>query len=568
MRKLWRHWYGKLLVFLPLVLIVLGAASLVAASYTERSSFCVTACHEMAPYGATWKTSVHQNVPCVKCHIKPGAVELVKAKGSALREVYVHITGEVKAPIAVTNHVPDSTCQLSGCHPQGTVSNNLVLRGTTPPAGSGPDASTLGTSAQIAAAVLPFTAFTVAAASGTSPGLQPGLPAPPVVFSHEKHTKVPLCIECHARAVHRVVPGKSYVDPTSMAFCLRCHDGKRAPNTCETCHSPPHGTRGACSDCHTSGTWATDFKHPVAIGAQHRKLVCGQCHTQSSPDTMGFAAGCVTCHAKRHKTVTNVLCGRCHVPTHFAPSTFKHPDSGCETCHAPPHPERGACLRCHSLKSWANRLAHPLRLAGPHTSFVCEKCHTRGFNAPGLNCDSCHNPPHSSYGSCLKCHTMTSFAARFAHPFTLAGRHTTFVCEKCHTRGISAPGVGCDSCHQRPHPYYGRCLDCHTMTSFATNFSHPVKLAGVHTTFVCTRCHVNGLRSPGVACTRCHGSNHGGLTNCATCHSQAGWSPSTFRHPDPNMGGWRSMACSQCHPGNQFAKVYCSCHGGKVPTGD
>jgi hypothetical protein len=34
------------------------------------------------------------------------------------------------------------------------------------------------------------------------------------------------------------------------------------------------------------------------------------------------------------------------------------------------------------------------------------------------------------------------------------------------------------------------------------------------------------------------------------------------------MDGWQSMACTQCHPNNQFASVYCTCHGGNVPSGD
>jgi len=620
MRKLWRHWYGKLLVVLPILLVVFAVASLAAASYTERSSFCVSACHEMNPYGVTWKTSVHRNVACVKCHIKPGFVSLVKAKGSALREVYVHFAGEVKAPIAVTEHVPSSTCRESGCHSRNAAYDRVVLRTTTTLAGSGSGGGSPGALASPAPAA---TALLVAA--GASPqAAAPASPAPPVVFSHDRHTGVQ-CIECHDRVVHRVVPGRTYVDPRSMTFCMTCHDGKRAAATCQTCHAPPHEARGACTDCHVSGTWASDFKHPVALGPSHQALVCEKCHTQSTPQAMGFASGCVSCHAKRHATVSITLCAKCHVPTHFKPSTFKHPRSGCESCHKPPHPDRGTCLRCHTLKSWANRLGHPFPLAGTHTSFVCEKCHTKGISAPGLDCSSCHRPPHSSYGNCLRCHTMTSFAShfshplrlsgthttftcekchtrgisqpglncdschhrphnnygtclnchtmtsfasRFSHPVPLGGRHSTFACEKCHTRGISQPGLNCDSCHHRPHPYYGPCLKCHSMTSFASSFSHPFKLAGVHTTFACSRCHVNGIGSPGVACTSCHGSNHGGLTNCAQCHTQAGWTPTTFSHGNTGMEGWQRMACSKCHPNNQFAKVYCSCHNGKIPSGD
>ena len=579
MAKLWRHWYGKLLIVGPIVLIVFAAASLVAASYTERSSFCVGACHEMAPYGATWKTSVHRAVPCVKCHIRPGTVELVKAKAAALREVYVHLAGEVKAPISVTRHVPDSACSQGGCHARRATYDRVVLRDVGPPADAvGMSSTTYGGGAAargygggtslVAETVVPSGTAPAASASAETAAGRPTSPAPPVVFSHRQHTTVPLCIECHDRVVHRVVPGKTFIDPRSMAFCMRCHNGERAANTCEACHTPPHDPRGVCTDCHDPGTWATTFKHPIAVGVQHQKLVCERCHSRSTPGAMGFAGECVSCHAKRHRTVSAVLCADCHVPTHFRPSTFQHPTSGCETCHTPPHASRGPCLLCHTQKSWANRRPHPFPLAGSHTSFACEKCHTNGFSAPGLSCDNCHHRPHTDYGWCLDCHTMTSFAAHVAHPFVLAGRHTSFACERCHTNGINAPGVDCDSCHHRPHPYYGPCLKCHTMTSFASRFSHPFQLAGQHRTFACTRCHVNGIGSPGVACTRCHGSNHGGLTDCARCHTQAGWLPTTFRHGNARMEGWQRMACSSCHPNKQFAKLYCSCHGANVPSGD
>ena len=580
MRKLWRHWYGRLLIVGVLGLVVAAGASLAAASYTERSSFCVSACHEMAPYGATWKTSAHRGVACVRCHIKPGAVELVKAKTAALREVYVHFTGAGNAPIAVTRRVPDSTCSQGGCHTRRATYDRVVLRDVRAPAGTAGTSSastggggvaaqgTGGGNAFAAAAVAPSTSAPLASASSSPPSSRSAPPGPPVVFAHGQHAKVPLCIECHDRVVHAEVPGKTYVDPRSMGFCMRCHDGKRAPQGCETCHKFSHEPRGVCTDCHTTGTWATSFKHPIGLGRRHQKLICEQCHTKSTPEAMNFAAGCVTCHAKRHKTVSSVLCATCHVPTHFKPSTFKHPSSGCESCHTAPHPARGACLQCHTLKSWSNRRPHPFQPAGTHTTFACEKCHTRGFSAPGLKCDSCHHRPHSNYGSCLNCHTMTSFASHFSHPFTLAGRHTSFACEKCHTRGISAPGLNCDSCHHRPHSNYGSCLKCHTMTSFASNFSHPFQLAGTHRTFACSRCHVNGIGSPGVACSRCHGSNHGGLTNCAQCHTQGGWRPTTFRHGNARMEGWQRMACSKCHPNNQFAKLYCSCHNGNIPKDD
>jgi hypothetical protein len=239
-----------------------------------------------------------------------------------------------------------------------------------------------------------------------------------------------------------------------MAFCLRCHDGKRAPDECQVCHTAPHADRGQCADCHTLGSWASSFEHVIPLGAQHKKVACEDCHTKATPEQIGYPAGCVSCHAKKHKTVDQVLCARCHLPRRWKPSTFKHPRTGCTGCHTRPHPDRGACLRCHTTSSWANRFAHPVALGGPHASFPCERCHT------------------------------------------------------------------------------------------------------------------NGLDAPGRACSSCHGSRHGGLTDCARCHTTSAFVPSTFDHPAAGEHSAGSFSCSACHPAGDFTGAYCSCHGGRPPAGD
>ena len=186
-----------LALFAFVAFLIFVAASFAAAAYTERNSFCETACHEMGPYGRSWQQSAHSHVACVKCHIKPGALEFVEAKGSALREVYVHFSGVDKAPIAVTEHIPNSTCQEAGCHPPGSLKDPASL----------PQA---------------------AAVASPHPAASPAGSAPPVSFSHRQHAAVPLCITCHSQVVHRSVPGRPYLDPTTMAYCLRCHDGTQA----------------------------------------------------------------------------------------------------------------------------------------------------------------------------------------------------------------------------------------------------------------------------------------------------------------------------------------------------
>jgi len=462
LRRFWGRRLGKVAVILVAAAIVFVAATFGAAAYTERNSFCITACHEMQPYGDTWNASAHHDVDCVRCHIQPGIVALARAKVSALREVYVHFAGQVKAPIAVTKHVPNETC-LS-CHPQ-----------------PGDD---------------------IALGSGAKS---------PTVFSHAAHATTGLCIDCHSQVVHTSVPGKPYVDPTTMAFCLGCHDGRQAADACETCHSAPHETRGGCSGCHQLGSWNTTFRHPVPLGKPHKKLICEKCHTKSTTAAMGFPEGCIDCHRNHHHDPQATRCAECHVLTHYVPSTFDHPKTNCQKCHEAKHADRGPCQKCHDQHSWKSHFKHPFSLSGPHTRFACERCHTSGINVPGKGCPSCHNPPH---------------------------------------------------------PAYGPCVTCHTMSSWVSHFAHPIALGGPHASFACSRCHVNGITSPGVGCTSCHGSHHGGLTACAQCHTMSGWRPSTFRHPAAGEHSAGSFACTACHPNGNFGRTYCSCHGGNPPNDD
>ena len=460
MRRFWRRRLGKAVIILAVLAGVLGGASLAGAHYTERNSFCATACHEMKPFASVWQVSSHKNVACVRCHIKPGTVELIAAKASALREVWKHFTRKNDAPIYVTQHIPDSTCTAAGCHAPGTLKDPIRSRTAS--------------------------------------------------FSHKGHAQISACIVCHSQVVHRNANGKPYVDPRSMAFCFQCHQAAKRSGQCEKCHTAPHPDRGRCAACHQLTSWASTFKHPVTVGPTHRTLSCEKCHAKSASTAtaQGLASGCVSCHAKQHKSVTVVLCAKCHVPTHWKPSTFKHPTSGCESCHTLPHPRRGACLKCHST-----------------TSFT-----------------------------------------KFSHPGgAQVGAHATIACEKCHANGFSAPGQTCSGCHHPKHVPRGTCSNCHTQASWASSFNHPVALAGVHASFPCERCHTSGTNAPGRSCVSCHGANHGGLTDCQSCHRTSGWVPATFSHPATGMPGTGSIACVKCHPGGNFTSSFCSCHGGNPP---
>jgi nitrate/TMAO reductase-like tetraheme cytochrome c subunit len=292
-RRFWGRTVGKVVIIAAVLLVVLSGAALAAAKVTESNKFCGQDCHEMLPYNRTWEASKHSGVNCVTCHIPPGAWNFVKTKFFALREVYVHFTGQVKAPIQVTRHIPDSVCV--SCHPSSETNQPVQLVTAT--------------------------------------------------FSHLGHRNVPACIDCHSQVVHHPIPGHAYIPSRSMTACFACHNGHDQPNGCDYCHQAPHPDRGACQDCHGLQSWSPkDFKHPQPLVGKHAQVLCEACHTSGSGSSIGPADGCVNCHGNHHGDPKMTLCADCHTITQFVPSTFVHQQVG---PHVPNGEEPLPCAACH-----------------------------------------------------------------------------------------------------------------------------------------------------------------------------------------------------------------------------
>jgi len=285
----------RLLIVAVVVLVFLVAASVVGARFTESNRFCGTDCHEMWPYRDTWAKSTHKSTDCVQCHIPPGPVNFALTKMYASREVWVHFSGQVKAPIKVTRHIPNAACDRSGCHTDAQSQKTISL----------------------------------------------GRPSP-VKFQHgsEGHAKQ-LCIACHASLVHQGAPGVDAPPARSMPSCFSCHtDG---PQKCSYCHKPPHGDRGPCQDCHSTSSWSggNDFAHPGGpLVGKHAQISCQDCHTQ---DTSVKPDGCITCHGDHHNGLPD--CVDCHRIAAWAPTTFVHPQEG---PHVPSGEEPLQCNACHA----------------------------------------------------------------------------------------------------------------------------------------------------------------------------------------------------------------------------
>ena len=111
-----------------LIIIVIYSGTK-AYDLTDSVRFCGETCHlVMEPQNVTYHNSPHARVPCVECHIGPGASFWVKSKFDGLRQVYATTFNTYSRPIEtpIRNLRPaQETCEE--CHwPQQFYGDKLV----------------------------------------------------------------------------------------------------------------------------------------------------------------------------------------------------------------------------------------------------------------------------------------------------------------------------------------------------------------------------------------------------------------------------------------------------------
>ena len=113
MRNLWLF-----LGFSAVLIFVVAYSGTRAYDATDSVGFCGETCHVvMEPQNVTYHNSPHARVPCVECHIGPGASFWVKAKFDGIRQVFATIFNTFSRPIEtpVVNLRPaQETCEE--CH--------------------------------------------------------------------------------------------------------------------------------------------------------------------------------------------------------------------------------------------------------------------------------------------------------------------------------------------------------------------------------------------------------------------------------------------------------------------
>ncbi len=390
------------------------------------------------------------------------------------------------------------------------------------------------------------------------------------------------CMSCHdgveslgSNFNHNAVPFKLSGKHAPVA-CSKCHvnartvaDLKATPQACISCHLQDDHHNGQfgtdCAACHSTDGWELakidHSKFAFKLDGKHATVACQNCHINGV--FKGTPMDCASCHTDddAHNGTLGNQCAVCHTPSGWKPSTFNHNNSA-------------------------------FQLTGKHQTVACESCHINGvFKGTPMDCASCHSDTDPHQGrlgtQCTECHTTNGWKpSTFDHAnssFQLTGKHTTAACAQCHKDMffVGTP-TACASCHGSVDPHSGalgaQCETCHTTAAWKpSTFNHAnssFKLTGKHTTVACGSCHKDmKFKGTPTTCFACHAANdhHGGKygTNCAACHSTAGWKPATFDHnlsSFPLTGAHVSTACTKCHINGVFTgtpKECVACHSSK-----
>jgi hypothetical protein len=404
--------------------------------------------------------------------------------------------------------------------------------------------------------------------------------------------------------------------PHVMADCSGCHKSSSLLRfdplgiECFDCHqddynatTQPNHIQGGysknCLECHSinSLTWTSSgIDHSFfPLSAGHAINDCSRCHTGGNFNNL--SPECLSCHQADYDATTNPN----HIQAQFPIS--------CTQCHTTNPGWKPADFQSHDAQYF------PI-YSGKHQGEwnACTECHTQSGNFKVFSCIDCHehnktdmDDEHSGVGgysynslACYQCHPTGSVQGSFNHNnsgFPLTGAHVSTPCLQCHTNGFSGTTTICSECHgtaysQTTNPNHtaigvpSTCADCHTTNpgwkpaTFAIHNNYYV-LAGAHVSIAnnCVSCHNGNYNSTPNTCVGCYQQDYNQTTNpphasaqfptdCASCHTQNVWVPSTFNHDGQyfpiysgkHQGEWN--LCSDCHttPTNYGLFSCIDCH--------
>lgn len=295
-KEFFSYWYKRLfpnwkhaVIKVPVFLLVLYGLMSALFYVTSTPEFC-SLCKEMRPYYEVWKKTTHANVTCIACHVEPGFVNKVRSKMIAMKELYLHLTGNFEIPIVPKDHTPaDRACRR--CHSE---KKEYTLKGDL-------KMSHLEHSKIIAKEPLR--------------GLIEGDPRKLVKLEGAS------CVYCHFNVVH--APTEHDRRP-QMEFCMdNCHDGKKATEKCSDCH-----TKKGVPSSHLEADWLN--VHGARSTDPQEK--CESCHKWRPTNF------CRDCHKQRPKSHTATW-------RTFHQDKVKMDRESCRACHQDKY-----CMKCHGIQ--------------------------------------------------------------------------------------------------------------------------------------------------------------------------------------------------------------------------
>lgn len=322
-------------------------ASLTGMEVTSRPQFCGS-CHNMKPYYESWKTSSHNTVACVECHIPPGVTSEFRKKYEALSMVTSYFTGTYG-----TNpwtEIDDASCLR--CHERRLLAGKEVFHN--------------------------------------------------VLFNHTPHLselrrgKKLRCTSCHSQ----IVQGSHIAVTASTCFlchfkgqqlnegtgkCTLCHeipdkvitkanlsfdhgDVKRFNMQCFSCHSQVVQGQGEvpkerCYSCHGDQKRLQRFSETEFLHQKHvtdHKIECLHCHNEIQHKTAlalePVSTSCGACHRDGHSAARDLYAGIGGKGVPPMPSTMYQAGINCAGCHVLPidtgetaafKPTDVNCMSCH-----------------------------------------------------------------------------------------------------------------------------------------------------------------------------------------------------------------------------
>lgn len=214
-----------------------------------------------------------------------------------------------------------------------------------------------------------------------------------VLFSHDVHTSMVSCSDCHLDVFGHST-GNAPVSMSQMEegkSCGACHNGDDAfsvAENCSTCHPTrdiTFKTTGAgnisfshdihtdmygCPDCHTDVFQLKSGNTPVSMAQMESGISCGSCH--NGDDAFSVAEDCASCHPTRD-------------------ITFKEEDTGDVLFSHEVHTGMYGCSDCHPGRFVPKTDNAPVSMEQMETGQSCGGCHN-GDDAFSVaeDCESCH----------------------------------------------------------------------------------------------------------------------------------------------------------------------------------